>query len=242
MKTIRKLELMLVLVLMGANVMAQGPRATMVNWSGTVGDYTCAAGTTESVTLTGDVNLTGSINVRGTMTIDLNGYVLKRNNRNYIARIYTGGRLIVKDSRPNTKHYGKAEMVAGPLNKSYPYLWNYNASYTASTAGAIEIEGGIMTGGIGTHAGCVLVDDGGTFNLQGGTLAGNFIYITGGYYIHSEVLEQRDRTLHPENYNEDDYWTAGGFGGGVFIAPTGTMNMTGGRICYNFAAMNGVGV
>ena len=219
---------------------AQGQ--TQISGTVNLSTFTTTSGQTKNFILTGDVFFSGgnSISVAGNLTIDLNGHVMQNTHYNYIVAVNEGGVFTLKDSNPNTKHYGKPETIMPPgTNFNLPYLWNYSASYNASTQDAIEIDGGILTGGMGTMAGGVSVHNGGTFNLEGGTIAGCFIYLNGGLFTATDVNTQFE---DPANFDDNGCFKKNGFGGGVYVYPTGTFNMTGGRICYNYAALAGGGV
>ena len=234
--TPRRIMLFVALVING---MALGQ--TQISGTVNPSNFTTTAGQTKNFILTGDVFFSGgnSITVAGNLTIDLNGHVMQNTHYNYIVGVEDGGVFTLKDSNPTTKHYGKPETITPPgTTFNLPYLWNYRASYNASTSNAIEIDGGILTGGMGTMAGGVSVRNGGTFNLEGGTIAGCFIYLNGGLFSATDVDTE---FANAENF-DDGCFKKNGFGGGVYVYPTGTFNMTGGRICYNYAALAGGGV
>ena len=275
MKTIRKLSLIAVLLLLGLNVsLAQ----TWTNWSGSMGSYNVASGSTQYIRLTGDVMMAGNIQVYGTLTLDLNGHVLKRSDHaNYLLGIQNGGTCTLIDSNPNTSHYGIPNTIH-VYDDDFDYLWDYDPSYTASTPNAIEIKGGIITGGIGQTGGGVL--NRGTFNMQGGTIAGNFIYChpfrvkdvssavwveeikhpwkaegQHAIYKFTDVVSVGCDNPHGcYNYLDDGvtwlyedgvgpgFQTIQGEGGGIWSGCNATFNMSGGRICYNYAAFHGGGV
>ena len=219
--------------------------------------------------------MTGNIRVWGTLTLDLNGYVLKRTNHsNYLLGIeggVGGGTCTLKDSNPNTSHYGIPKTIQFN-GYNFDYLWEYDASYTASTPNAIEIKGGIMTGGIGQTGGCVL--NRGTFNMQGGTIVGNFVFCHpfkvkegspeawvekikypwkwsgqhDSYTFYHVVSTGCDAATGCYNFMDDGTTSTEGFnniqgeGGGVWSGCGAVFNMSGGRICYNYAAFHGGGV
>ena len=203
--------------------------------------YNVNAGDTKYYKLSGDVYSYKSLSVSGTLYLDLNGHVWQIDYYNYVMSVESGGKLIISDSSPNTKHWGKAENKQSAHTSgapSLPYKWNYSASYTSSTSGAIEIDGGIITGGMGTLAGGIAVKDGGELVMDGGTIAGNFIYCSGIKYSDSDVTSMYEDQSNFTN----GYFTKNGFGGGIYVYPTGKFTMNGGRICYNFATLAGGGV
>ena len=260
MKRFRKLKWTLLFLLFGmvANVNGQ------VNWGGTSNGATIQSGQTVNAKLVSDLVMNGIIVVQGNLTIDLNGYVIRRNNHaGYLCVIGTNGTLTLKDSRPNVPHYGVPKVIS-MAGKNTQCLWHYDASYTASTPGAIRIDGGIMTAGYGFIGGGVCCY--GQLIMNGGTIAGNNV-ASCDYYekvgsswvrrIYRPTTCDEMRTAwegfvdphgcykyidinNPETrtvYNQ-----CMGEGGGVFVGPQGGFTMNGGRICYNYSSFHGGGV
>ena len=99
------------------------------------------------VILTADVQLTGSrLDVSRYVPVDLNGHVLRSDGRNIVFMIRNGGYLELNDSDPESTHSG------------------------------FSVKGGIITGGkvpamgSGGFAGGVVVNAGGRFTMNGGTI------------------------------------------------------------------------
>ena len=114
------------------------------------------------------------------------------------------------------------------LNGNYIYLCN-GASLTLCDCAAEEGDhGGSITGGSATH-GAVYVDDGGTFDMTGGAIAGNSgtgVYVKGTFNMTGGSISG-----NTANY-----------GGGVYIPNTGSFIMESGEIFGNTADANGGGV
>ena len=122
--------------------------------------------------LTEDIEITQTLYVERSMTIDLNGHVLKMTGDGSVLRVEEGPHpvtLTITDSRPQNPHTG-----------SYARL----------------PDGGVITGGKGTDAGgsihfvggAVFLENGTTLKLEGGTLTGNSgssIYIGGATLVMS---------------------------------------------------------
>ena len=286
MKT-RYKHLVIILAFLASTFMA-GPSLVAQTWTSLSGNQTSisiAAGTTKYYRLTGDVAMKGAFTVSGTLYLDLNGHVLKRSDHgNALISVAATGTITISDSQPNVPHYGIPKTIS-VYDDSFDYLWDYDASYTASTPNAIEIKGGIITGGIGQTGGACYCR--GTFNLTGGTIAGNFVYCapykerdasdnwvvkvqhpwkfvhnfgdgmnnyTGeaGTIDFNTLYERATKKTTPYGcyvvLNSDTPPTPTGFynikgeGGALWFTPGSTFNMSGGRICYNFAAFHGGGV
>ena len=125
-----------------------------------------------TVQLTEDIEITQTLYVERSMTLDLNGHVLKMTGDGSVLRVEEGPHpvtLTITDSRPQNP-------------------------YTGSCAGLPA--GGVITGGKGTDAGgsihyvggAVFLEKDTTLNLEGGTLTGNSgssIYIGGATFVMS---------------------------------------------------------
>ena len=120
--------------------------------------------------LTEDIEITQTLYVERSMTIDLNGHVLKMTGDGSVLRVEEGPHpvtLTITDSRPQNPHGSYADLPAG----------------------------GVITGGEGTDVpgihyvgGAVYLKKGTTLKLEGGTLTGNScssIYIDGATFVMS---------------------------------------------------------
>ena len=111
----------------------------------------------KSVKLTDNIPITETLEIAKSLTLDLNGHVLKMTGNSSVLRVKEGPHpvtLTITDSRPQNPHTGSYEDLPA---------------------------GGVITGGKGTDAGgsvhsvggAVFLENGTTLKLEGGTLTGN---------------------------------------------------------------------
>ena len=122
-------------------------------------------GTAETVRLGANIEISESLTVRRTVTLDLNGCVLKMTNN--------GGSVIKVDSGGNLKLTDSDTTAAHKFTPDANGLWALD-----ETAGTKTVKGGVITGGTGSHSGIdaygggVYVANGGEFTMTGGSIAG----------------------------------------------------------------------
>ena len=122
-------------------------------------------GTAETVRLGANIEISESLTVRRTVTLDLNGCVLKMtNNGGSVIKVDSGGNLKLTDSDTTAAHkFTPDENGLGALDE---------------TNGTKTVKGGVITGGTGSHSGIdaygggVYVANGGEFTMTGGSIAG----------------------------------------------------------------------
>ena len=132
-----------------------------------------------NVQLTEDIEITQTLYVERSMTIDLNGHVLKMTGDGSVLRVKKGPHpvtLTITDSRPQNPHGSYAGLPAG----------------------------GVITGGTGTReehwtsdtlGGAVYLEEGTTLKLEGGTLTGNS---GSSIYIYGAAFEMSGGTITGE--------------------------------------------
>ncbi len=122
-------------------------------------------GTAETVRLGTNIEISASLAVSRTVTLDLNGCVLKMtNNGGSVIKVDSGGNLKLTDSDTTAAHKFTPDENA---------LWALD-----ETNGTKTVKGGVITGGTGSHSGIdaygggVYVANGGEFTMTGGSIAG----------------------------------------------------------------------
>ena len=175
--------------------------------------------------LNNDVTISQTITVRGTVTLDLNGHVLKYESANNgsVIVVEGGGQLTIEDS--NTS---KPSHKFNPNGK----LWVLDEA-----SGTETVTGGVITGGTGYpfpltsgrvvyYGGGVYIAPGGQLTMTGGNIIGCSTEYGGGVCIDSE------RNGEPGQFSMSGGSIAGcvasNSGGGVYARAEGSVfNMSG---------------
>lgn len=119
------------------------------------------------ITLKGNVEISSTLTVNRTVTLDLNGNVLKMTGGFSVIKVESGGNLTIADSNASTPHnfYPDYKDSAWHID-----MWKLDDS------GSETVFGGVITGGGGDFAhsdgGGVLVNAGGKLTMTGGSIVG----------------------------------------------------------------------
>lgn len=187
-----------------------------------------ADGTVTTVKLAADINTGATLTVDRTVTLDLNGFVLKYQNdsqRGSVIVVEGGGQLTIEDS--NTS---KPSHRFNPNGK----LWVLD-----DASGTEAVTGGVITGGTGTDistfggttwycGGGALIKNGGSLTMRGGNIIGCSAECGGGVCIDSE---QGQFSMSGGSIAG---CVASDIGGGVFAS--GTFKMSGQAVIRSCAA------
>ena len=198
----------------------------------TEGELTAALanGSIPKITLMSDITISSTLTVGRTVTLDLNGCVLKMTGSGSVITIKSRGSLTIEDSNMNTSHN---------FNPDSDGLWVLDDN------GAKTVSGGVITGGTGTQVsyyeakgGGVYIEPEGSLVMKGGSIVGCKAYDGGG------VVVEEGCNFIMNLGSEISYCTAKekadtrGHGGGVMInsgTELGRFTMDGGKI-YNCTA------
>ena len=138
-----------------------------------------------TVKLAADIDIDATLKVDRTVTLDLNGYVLKyvSANKGSVIVVENGGQLTIEDS--NTS------------NLSHKFMPNGKLWVLDDASGTEAVTGGVITGGTGTDistfggttwycGGGALIKNGGSLTMRGGNIIGCSAECGGGVCIDSE--------------------------------------------------------
>ena len=116
------------------------------------------------ITLKGDVEISSTLTVNRTVTLDLNGNVLKMTGSDSVIKVEADGDLTIQDRNTTTQH---------TFNPHCKYQFWYIDMWELDKDGSEIVSGGVITGGGGdqNNGGGVLVA-GGTLTMAGGSIVG----------------------------------------------------------------------
>ena len=119
------------------------------------------------ITLKRDIDIGSTLTVNRTVTLDLNGCVLKMTGGGSVIKVESDGNLTIADSNKTTQHN---------FNPNCKYLTWYIDMWELDKDGTEIVSGGVITGGGGdfvyNDGGGVLVNAGGTLTMTGGSIVG----------------------------------------------------------------------
>ena len=119
------------------------------------------------ITLKRDIDIGSTLTVNRTVTLDLNGCVLKMTGGGSVIKVESDGNLTIADSNKTTQHN---------FNPNCKYLTWYIDMWKLDKDGTEIVSGGVITGGGGAFVyndgSGVLVNAGGTLTMTGGSIVG----------------------------------------------------------------------
>ncbi len=124
--------------------------------------------TAAKIKLMSDIEIPACILIKRTVTLDLNGYVMKADGSGNVIQIVSGGNLTIVDGNPAAEH---------TFSENNEGLW------VIAAGGNKLVYGGVITGGNSPAGGGVYVAEGGAFTMQGGNIIGCSAREGGGVYV-----------------------------------------------------------
>ena len=201
-----------------------------------------------TVTLSKDYTIDTTLEVTKTVTLDLNGHVIKMTGSGSVIKVGPGGDLTMTDSNDTATHTDTSLPAGGVIT----------GGNTSVYAGGVFIYSGSFTMNGGTIANCSANVGGGvyvaygSFIMNGGTIANCSAENSGGgVFIHSDSFTMNGGTIANCNAEHgggvvaaDSFTMTGGTitncnatttnhalgGGGVYLSNAYTFTMTGGTI------------
>ena len=194
-----------------------------------------ADGSISGITLKKDIDIGSTLTVNRTVTLDLNGNVLKMTGGFSVIKVESGGNLTIQDSNKTTQH---------KFNPQCKDLVWYIDMWKLDDNGSEIVSGGVITGGGGdfahSYGGGVLVNAGGTLTMTGGSIVGcSAVDLGGGVHLAYDSAIGKSSTFTLTGGSI--IGCAAKSGGGVSISPGCTFTMGSGSEIRNCNALSGGG-
>lgn len=181
------------------------------------------------ITLKDDVEISSTLTVNRTVTLDLNGNVLKMTGSDSVIKVEADGDLTIQDRNTTTQH---------TFNPHCKYQFWYIDMWELDKDGSEIVSGGVITGGGGdqNNGGGVLVA-GGTLVMAGGSIVGcSAMSQGGGVYLGKDSDTGKSGTFIMTSGSI--IGCAAQLGGGVYVASGCTFVMATGSNIHNCIANN----
>lgn len=181
------------------------------------------------ITLKGDIDIGSTLTVNRTVTLDLNGCVLKMTGSDSVIKVEADGDLTIQDRNTTTQH---------KFNPHCKYLTWYIDMWELDNGGSEIVSGGVITGGGGdqSNGGGVLVADG-TLVMAGGSIVGcSAMSRGGGVYLGKDSDTGKSGTFIMTSGSI--IGCAAQLGGGVYVASGCTFVMATSSNIHNCIANN----
>lgn len=174
------------------------------------------------ITLKKDIDIGSTLTINRTVTLDLNGCVLKMTGGGSVIKVESGGDLTIQDSKTTTQHN---------FNPRYKQpAWHIDM-WELDKDGSEIVSGGVITGGGG-----VLVA-GGTLTMTGGSIVGcSAVGPGGGVHLAYDSAIGKSSTFTLTGGSI--IGCAAQLGGGVYVATGCTFAMATGSNIHNCIANN----
>ena len=187
------------------------------------------------ITLKRDIDIGSTLTVNRTVTLDLNGCVLKMTGGGSVIKVESDGNLTIADSNKTTQHN---------FNPNCKYLTWYIDMWKLDKDGTEIVSGGVITGGGGdfvyNDGGGVLVNAGGTLTMTGGSIVGcSAGGLGGGVRLAYDSAIGKNSTFTMTGGSI--IGCAAKNGGGVSVSPGCTFTMGSGSEIRNCNAQSGGG-
>lgn len=181
------------------------------------------------ITLKRDIDIGSTLTVNRTVTLDLNGCVLKMTGSDSVIKVEADGDLTIQDRNTTTQH---------TFNPHCKYQFWYIDMWELDNGGSKIVSGGVITGGGGdqNNGGGVLVA-GGTLTMAGGSIVGCSARSRGGgVYLSKDSDTGKSGTFIMTGGSI--IGCAAQLGGGVYVATGCTFAMATSSNIHNCIANN----
>ena len=201
-------------------------------------------------------NGTGTTETLEQHTVTLSGAIRCNENSDQAIKV-NGGTLDIRGGALRNSSGKRIVLVeSGTLTMSGGYIVGGGSDGTPGggiyvTNGTVNIQGGVVAANRGSSGGGIFFQNG-TLNISGGAVTGNWVNSGhdngGGIYVNSGTLNLSGEGYVTNNYKacdcndcQNDVNNTHG-GGGITLANSSAMTMTGGYVTGNYSGLAGGGI
>ena len=165
----------------------------------------------KSVKLMADISITSTLEIAKSLTLDLNGHVLKMTGSGSVLKVSDRATLTITDSRPQNPHtgsYGRLPaggVITGGEGTNVPGIYNVGGAVFLENDTTLKLEGGTITENSSSGGSVFISGEKAVFEMSGGTITGETVGVrnnvgtftmTGG-----RITGCRDRGVYVHNGN-----------------------------------------
>lgn len=129
----------------------------------------------KSVKLTDNITITSTLEIAKSLTLDLNGHVLKMTGDGSVLKVSDRATLTITDSRSDTSHEDKTlpagGVITGGKGPYVPGIYYVGGGVFLENDTTLKLEGGTLTG----NSGSSIYIGGATLVMSGGTITGETV-------------------------------------------------------------------
>ena len=135
----------------------------------------------KSVKLTDNITITSTLEIARSLTLDLNGHVLKMTGDGSVLRVSDCATLTITDSRPQNPHTGSYEglpaggVITGGEGTNVTGIYYVGGAVFLENDTTLKLEGGTITENSSSGGSVFISGEKAVFEMSGGTITGETV-------------------------------------------------------------------
>ena len=133
----------------------------------------------KSVKLMADISITSTLEIAKSLTLDLNGYVLKMTGTGSVLYVHNGATLTITDSRSGASHEDTTLPVGGVITggegTNVTGIYNVGGAVFLENDTTLKLEGGTITENSSSGGSVFISGEKAVFEMSGGTITGETV-------------------------------------------------------------------
>ena len=135
----------------------------------------------KSVKLMADISITSTLEIAKSLTLDLNGYVLKMGGTGRVIHITSSAEVEIKDGESNRARTGEyaalpaGGVITGGEGTNVTGIYNVGGAVFLENDTTLKLEGGTITGNSSSGGSVFISGEKAVFEMSGGTITGETV-------------------------------------------------------------------